>query len=104
MTSREQFEAWHREKYKTKYSSGQPTRDMHNGKYAHCYTVAVEQERWEAWQASREALKPVAWAHRLINKHSGVAHPWVYGSAEKVCSEGDVFRVEVMPLYSNEED
>lgn len=56
MTSREQFEAWHREKYKTKYSSGQPTRDMHNGKYAHCYTVAVEQEQWEAWQASREAL------------------------------------------------
>ncbi|CNF25187.1 Uncharacterised protein [Yersinia nurmii] len=54
--SREEFEAWHRDKYKTKFSSGQPTRDMHNGKYADCYTVPAEQERWELWQASREII------------------------------------------------
>lgn len=48
--------------------------------------------------ASLEA-EPVAWAHRLINKRNGVVHPWVYGSAEACPSEGDIFNIEVMPLY-----
>ena len=49
--------------------------------------------------ASLEA-EPVAWAHRLINKRNGVVHPWVYGSAEACQSEGDIFNIEVMPLYT----
>lgn len=100
MTSREQFEAQIR--LHTDESEIEERLKKVNGglNYAHPETDVA----WIWWQASREALKPVAWAHRLINKHSGVAHPWVIGSAEKVCSEGDVFRVEVMPLYSNEED
>lgn len=53
---REQFEEWHRNKFKDRLQNGQPTRDMHNGKYAERYTVAIEQERWEVWQASRDEL------------------------------------------------
>lgn len=49
--------------------------------------------------ASLEA-EAVAWAHRLINKRNGVVHPWVYGSAEACPSEGDIFNIEVMPLYA----
>ncbi|EPF0315219.1 DUF551 domain-containing protein [Enterobacter chuandaensis] len=49
--------------------------------------------------ASLEA-EAVAWAHRLINKRNGVVHPWVYGSAEACPSEGDIFNIEVMPLYT----
>ncbi|HFI3862741.1 TPA: DUF551 domain-containing protein [Escherichia coli] len=49
--------------------------------------------------ASLEA-EPVAWAHRLINKRNGVVRPWVYGSAEACPSEGDIFNIEVMPLYT----
>ena len=44
--------------------------------------------------------EPVAWAHRLINKRNGVVHPCVYGSAEACPSEGDIFNIEVMPLYT----
>lgn len=98
MTSREQFEAFLQDEYGYQPSYIADKRESYG------YNRSLFQGLWLGWQASREALKPVAWAHRLINKHSGVAHPWVYGSAEKVCSEGDVFRVEVMPLYSNEED
>jgi len=43
--------------------------------------------------------QPVAWAHRLVNKRNGTIHPWVYGSNEKEPSEGDIFLVEVKPLY-----
>lgn len=43
---------------------------------------------------------PEAWAHRLVSKRSGTIHPWVYGSAEASPSEGDVFRIEVMKLYT----
>lgn len=43
--------------------------------------------------------QPVAWAHRLVNKRNGTIHPWVYGSSEKEPSEGDLFRIEVKPLY-----
>lgn len=49
--------------------------------------------------ASLEA-EPVAWAYRLINKRNGVVHPWVYGSAEACPSEGGIFNIEVMPLYT----
>lgn len=31
---------------------------------------------------------------------NGVVHPWVYGSAEACPSEGDIFNIEVMPLYT----
>ncbi len=49
---RSQFEAWHREKFKTSWQTGAPTRDMHNGVYADNYGPAEEQVRWEAWQAA----------------------------------------------------
>lgn len=54
----------------------------------------------EAGLKRRDEQEPVAWAHRLVNKHSGVVHPWVYGSSEKETSEGDIFCVEVIPLYA----
>lgn len=47
------FEAWHRSKFATKYLTGQPTRDMHNGVYAEKYGPANQQQMWEAWQAAR---------------------------------------------------
>lgn len=53
---REEFEAWHRDKFKTRHCTGQPTRDMHNGKYDEDYGPKHQQQMWEAWQASRAAL------------------------------------------------
>ena len=53
---RAKFEAWHRENFKTKYSNGHPTRDMHNGKYAERYTVDREQDRWLAYNAALDSL------------------------------------------------
>ncbi|MGC0685336.1 DUF551 domain-containing protein [Escherichia coli] len=61
--------------------------------------VAILNELARIALASLEA-DPVAWAHRLINKRNGVVHPWVYGSAEACPSEGDIFNIEVMPLYT----
>ncbi|EOA3486076.1 MULTISPECIES: hypothetical protein [Enterobacter cloacae complex] len=61
--------------------------------------VAILNELARIALASLEA-GPVAWAHRLINKRNGVVHPWVYGSAETSPSEGDIFNIEVMPLYT----
>ncbi len=61
--------------------------------------VAILNELARIALASLEA-EPVAWAHRLINKRNGVVHPWVYGSAEACPSEGDIFNIEVMPLYT----
>ncbi|EFH6257935.1 hypothetical protein GAJ32_15545 [Escherichia coli] len=61
--------------------------------------VAILSELARIALASLEA-EPVAWAHRLINKRNGVVHPWVYGSAEACPSEGDIFNIEVMPLYT----
>lgn len=55
----------------------------------------------EDLNAIKGAQQPVAWAHRLINKSNGVAHPWKYGSAEKEPGEGDIFRIEVAPLYTH---
>lgn len=54
-TERARFEAWHREKFKTSWQTGAPTRDMHNGVYADNYGPAEEQVRWEAWQAALSA-------------------------------------------------
>ncbi|HBM2856620.1 TPA: hypothetical protein LU100_004433 [Enterobacter cloacae] len=62
-------------------------------------TASEERELARIALASLEA-EPVAWAHRLINKRNGVVHPWVYGSAEACPSEGDIFNIEVMPLYT----
>ncbi|OON34768.1 hypothetical protein BTJ39_23170 [Izhakiella australiensis] len=45
--------------------------------------------------------EPAAYAHRLVNKHSGVTHPWLYGGAERSPSEGDIFRIEVNKFYSD---
>ncbi|HZX51527.1 MAG TPA: hypothetical protein VFE95_05865 [Pseudomonas sp.] len=50
------FEAWHRKNFRTKYSNGQPTRDMHNGQYAERYTIQAEQERWECFNAALDAV------------------------------------------------
>lgn len=44
------FEAWHRSKFATRHSTGQPTRDMHNGIYAEQYGPVHQQQMWEAWQ------------------------------------------------------
>lgn len=54
---REPFEAWHRRRFSTKHSTGQPTRDMHNGIHDPNYGPPDQQHMWEAWQA-RAALKP----------------------------------------------
>ncbi|WP_049460336.1 hypothetical protein [Stenotrophomonas maltophilia] len=56
---RSQFEAWHCEKFKTRWQTGAPTRDMHNGVYADNYGPAEQQERWELWQAAIAACHPV---------------------------------------------
>jgi len=54
-SERERFEAWHRGKFKTRWQTGAPTRDMHNGVYADNYGPAEQQERWELWQAATAA-------------------------------------------------
>lgn len=41
---REEFEKWHRQKFQTKYTTGQPTRDMHNGIYDEKYGPAIVRE------------------------------------------------------------
>jgi hypothetical protein len=53
------FEAWHRSKFATKHSTGQPTRDMHNGIYDENYGPKDQQQMWEVWQA-RASLAPVS--------------------------------------------
>lgn len=75
---REEFEAWHCEQYKTKHTTGAPTRDMHNGVWDQDYCSKKSQALWVLWQATGgdvtkvEALKeeierieegkqPVAW-------------------------------------------
>lgn len=69
--------------------------------YLHSSTVYSDRAfKAEAELKRRDAQEPVAWAHRLINKSNGVAHHWKYGSAEKEPSEGDIFRIEVVPLHA----
>nr|WP_258015750.1 hypothetical protein [Stenotrophomonas maltophilia] len=52
---RTRFEAWHCEKFKTRWLTGAPTRDMHNGAYAENYGPSEQQARWELWQAAWES-------------------------------------------------
>ena len=60
---REGFETWHCEQYKTKHTTGAPTRNMHNGVRAQDYGPKKQQALWECWQetggdvAKVEALK-----------------------------------------------
>lgn len=58
--AREQFEAWHCEKFKTYGMTGAPTRDMHNGIRAEKYGPPAQQERWELWQAAYAAALTTA--------------------------------------------
>jgi hypothetical protein len=53
---REAFEAWHCERFKTEYQTGQPTRDKHNGVYDDYYGPADEQERWLMWNAALDSV------------------------------------------------
>lgn len=55
-SERARFEAWHCEKFKTRWQTGAPTRDLHNGVYADNYAIAEQQERWELWQAATAPL------------------------------------------------
>lgn len=45
--------------------------------------------------------EPVATMHRLVNKRNGQQHPWVYTAGAIKESEGDIFKVEVHPLYTH---
>ena len=53
---RELFERWHRNKFRTKYSTGQPTRDLHNGVYAEQYSGDA-QNMWEAFNAAADIFQ-----------------------------------------------
>ncbi|MCJ1887380.1 hypothetical protein LNN38_21140 [Pseudomonas sp. LA21] len=55
---REAFEAWHCEKFKTKWTTGAPTRDKHNGVYDEDYGPKDQQLAWEAWQARAALAQP----------------------------------------------
>lgn len=60
---REEFEAWHMSKFATNRTTGQPTRDMHNGVYSDEYGPKEHQERWDALQAARQqaVVVPSGW-------------------------------------------
>lgn len=45
---REDFEAWHRDRY--------PAVDVRRQNLLGTYTLLIVEQRWEAWQASREAV------------------------------------------------
>lgn len=45
------FEEWHCRQFATKHSTGQPTRDMHNGVRNPEYGPPNQQQMWLAWQA-----------------------------------------------------
>lgn len=102
--ARAQFEAWHCEKFKTRWQTGAPTRDMHNGVHAEKYGPAEQQVRWEAWQAAWQAALaarqtgaqvPTAW---LIEWKNGVT------ALTKVASEAEAHRecrnCTVVPVYA----
>jgi len=44
---------------------------------------------------------PMACKKRLVNHRSGVAHHWTYHGELDRPSSGDIFRVEVVPLYEH---
>lgn len=45
------FEEWHCSQFATKYLTGQPSRDMHNGVRSPEYGPPNQQQMWLAWQA-----------------------------------------------------
>lgn len=45
------FEAWHRDRFKTRHHTGEPTRDKHNGVWSAEYCAPRVQHMWESWQA-----------------------------------------------------
>lgn len=55
---REPFEAWHRRRFKTKYSTGAPTRDIHGSVPDPNYGPPNQQQMWEAWNARAALLIP----------------------------------------------
>jgi hypothetical protein len=55
---REPFEAWHRRRFKTKYSTGAPTRDIHGSMPDPNYGPPNQQQMWEAWNARAALLIP----------------------------------------------
>ena len=62
--------------------------------------VIEERDEARAQLAELEKQEPVACKKRLVNHRSGVEHPWTYhGKIDKAC-QGDIFRVEVVPLYT----
>jgi len=44
-------------------------------------------------------IAPVACKKRLVNHRSGVEHHWTYHGEVDRASSGDIFRVEVVPLF-----
>lgn len=69
---REGFEAWHCEQYKTKYMTGAPTRDMHNGVYSEKYCLPKQQALWECWQETGgDVAKVEALKDEIEQKESG---------------------------------
>lgn len=50
--------------------------------------------------AELEKQEPVACKKRLVNHRSGVEHSWTYHGEVDKASQGDVFRVEVVPLFA----
>ncbi|MEN5041132.1 hypothetical protein ABE424_13145 [Stenotrophomonas sp. TWI1149] len=78
--ARVQFEAWHCEKFKTRWQTGAPTRDMHNGVYAEKYGPAEQQVRWEAWQAARQAALAARPPVAQVRQNGGHTSPevWFY--------------------------
>lgn len=68
--------------------------------------VTFSEARWkqraeaaEAKVAELEKQEPIACKKRLVNHRSGVAHHWTYHGEVDRPSSGDIFRVEVVPLY-----
>jgi hypothetical protein len=69
---REGFEAWHCEQYKTKYMTGAPTRDMHNGVRDENYCSKKSQALWECWQETGgDVAKVEALKDEIEQKESG---------------------------------
>lgn len=54
----------------------------------------------EAELAERDKQEPVACKKRLVNHRSGIEHHWTYHGEVDKASQGDIFRVEVVPLYA----
>ncbi|WP_313109574.1 hypothetical protein [Atlantibacter sp.] len=49
---------------------------------------------------SRADAEPVAWQHRLVELSTGQATPWKLTSRKTESTQGERYRVEVIPLYT----